>query len=103
MINLIPGTHTESGIVFNGECLFGGVLLATDGIENPTITIYDGTDNTGTVIFPTTEFDASTLGLNGYMPAFTTHCKNGIYIEIATDGSVEAVVYYKDRRLWGIG
>ena len=73
-----------------------------DVVNNPTISIYDGLDNTGIEKMPTTEYDAETRGNNGFMPKSPIICRKGIYIEIATAGSVEVVPYYKPRSLWGI-
>lgn len=91
---------TSSGIVFTGNCVFAGFLLGTDGTNDPVVTIYDGTDTTGTEIVPTATYDASALGVNGYTPLAPIECHTGIYVEITCSGTVEVVTNYQDINLW---
>lgn len=92
---------TASGISHAGECLLGGLLLGTDGVNDPTITVYDGLDNTGREIVPTTTYDASALGLNGYTGTIEL-CRTGVYIEISCAGTVEVVAKIMERQNWGV-
>jgi len=94
MIPLFSTPLTASGIVFSGPVYFGGFLLGTDGVNDPTITIYDGTDNTGLKIVPTNTYDASALGLNGAQEGSLVKCNSGIYVEI-TGSNVEIAVRYR--------
>ena len=85
---------TASGVVIAEPCIFGGFLLGTDGVNDPTVTVYDNTSAaSGEELAPTTEYDASVLGLNGAI-GFSVVAKNGIYIEITTAGSCEITVLY---------
>lgn len=94
---------TSSGIAYTGECLLTGMLLGMDKVNDPSITIYDGTDATGDEVVPTNDYDASALGLNGYMASKPDHCKTGIYVDITCAGTVEVVIKYQPRTLWGVG
>lgn len=94
---------TSSGIAYTGECLLTGMLLGMDKVNDPSITVYDGLDNSGNEIVPTNDYDASTLNLNGYMASKPDLCKTGIYVEITCAGTVEVVIKYQPRELWGIG
>lgn len=94
---------SESGMVYTGESLLTSMLIGTDGVNDPTITIYDGTDNTGIEKVPTTTYDSSALGLNGFILSFPKEFKTGIYVEITCSGTVEVVVDYKPRVSWGVG
>ena len=87
---------TASGIAFTGPCALASMLIGTDGANDPTVTIYDGIDNTGTEKVPTSTYDASALGLNGFMGGRVAYdCVKGIYVEITTGGTVEVIVGFK--------
>ena len=85
---------SASSKVADGPAILCGMLIGTDGSNNPTITVYDSTDNSGTEVVPTAEYDASVIGLNGYAPGYGKSCKNGIYVEITCAGTVEVSVDY---------
>ena len=85
---------TASAKVADGPALLFGILIGTDGSNNPTITVYDSTTNSGTEAVPTAEYDATALGLNGFAPGYAKSCKNGIYCEITCAGNVEVSVDY---------
>lgn len=95
VLSTTPTKKTESAIVYTGACVFRGILLGTDGANDPTITVYDGTSNAGTEILPTCTYDASALGLNGVTginPGI--YCSTGLYVEITCAGTVEVIVNY---------
>lgn len=94
---------TTSGIAYTGECLMTGMFLGMDKLNDPNITVYDGIDNTGNEIVPTNDYDASALNLNGYQAGTPDHCETGIYVEITCAGTVEVVIKYQPRVLWGVG
>ncbi len=94
---------SESGMAATGESVLTHMLLGTDGTNDPVITIYDGLDNTGTERVPTTTYDASALGLNGFVLATPLEFKIGIYVEITCVGTVEVCCGYKKRVSWGVG
>ncbi len=90
-----PTKITESAIVHTGPCVFRGLLLGTDGVNDPVITVYDGLTNAGHEIVPTCTYDASTLGLNGVTGITPgVYCEHGIYIEVTCAGTVEVVPHY---------
>lgn len=91
--------HTASGIAFNGPCTLTGLLIGTDKINDPLITIYDGTDNTGVERIPSTTIDSSLLGFNGLQISVPIRFENGIYVEITTGGTVEVIPQF----LIGVG
>jgi len=69
--------------------------VGTDGLNNPTVTIYDNTSAAGNEVVPTAEYDASVLGMNGGL-GVQVLCVNGLYVEIsfAGAGATEVVVYW---------
>ena len=85
---------SASSKVADGPAVLLGMLIGTDGSNNPTITLYDSTDNSGTEVVPTAEYDATVIGLNGYAPGYGKSCKNGIYCEITCAGTVEVSIDY---------
>jgi hypothetical protein len=88
-----PVKKTSSGIVYTGPCIFRGFLLGTDGVNDPTITIYNAVTAAGEEVIPTCSYDASALGLNG-VTGIMQYCENGLYLEITCAGSVEVVPQY---------
>ena len=88
---------TESGTFFTGTGYFVGFLVGTDGVNDPTITIYDGIDNTGEEFVPTNQYDASLLGINGAMFPFLKVCSVGAYCEISCAGAVEVTGFWRSR------
>jgi len=88
-----PTKFTASGIVCTGPCVFMGFLLGTDGVNDPVITLYNGTDNSGQEIVPTCTYDASAYGLNG-CTGIHQYCDKGLYVEITCAGTVEVVIQY---------
>jgi len=83
-------------IVTDRSCRLMGFLVGTDGTNDPTITMYDGIATSGNEVVPTNTYDASFLGLNGFMIGDVgIKCDHGLYCEITCAGAVEVVVYYK--------
>jgi len=87
---------TASGIATSDPCNLRGMLIGTDGANDPTITVYDNTAASGDEVVPTATYDSSALGLNGVtLPGDGARCENGIYVEITlAAGAVEVVIYY---------
>ena len=95
ILSKTPTKITASAIVHTGPCVFRGLLLGTDGANDPVITVYNGLDNTGEEIVPTCTYDASALGLNGVLGMEPgVYFDTGIYIEITCAGTVEVVPQY---------
>ncbi len=89
-------TVSASGQVTTKSAVLLGMQIGTDSANDPTVTIYDGTNNTGNEIVPTTTYDASALGLNGFVCPYSKRAYNGIYVEIACAGAVEVTVDYRE-------
>ena len=87
---------TASGIANSGPCDFRGMLVGTDGANDPTVTVYDNTAASGNEVIPTVTFDAASNGLNGVtLPGDGARCDTGIYVGITIGaGNVEVVIYY---------
>lgn len=87
---------TASGMLYTGKCIFTDLLIGMDGTNDPAVSAFDGTDNTGREVLPTNTYDASKLGLNGVVWQFGRIMHTGIYILIAlAAGDVEVVGGYR--------
>lgn len=87
---------TASGMVYTGKCVLLDVLIGMDGTNDPAISVFDGTDNSGVEKLPTNTYDASKLGLNGVVWQFARLMETGIYVLISiAAGDVEVVVGYR--------
>lgn len=71
-----------------------GVLIVSDGLNDPTVGVYDGTEASHTIRLPQTVFEADYKGFNGAMLTFRLPCKNGLCIYTASDGAFDVSVYY---------
>ena len=88
---------STTNTVTASSAVLAGMQVGTDSANDPTITVYDGTDNTGNVIVPTTEYDATALGLNGFIGAYDKRAYNGIFVEVSIGGgSVEVTIDYRN-------
>lgn len=89
--------NDASALAVTGKCRFYGYLVGVDGTNDPTVSIYDSITAAGTEVAPTTTYDSSALGLNGFMIGNSyVECDNGIYVEITLGaGAVEIIVYYE--------
>ena len=91
-------TVSTSQIITSNSAVLMGMQLGTDSLNNPTVTVYDGTDNSGNEIVPTATYKATDLGLNGLAIPYDKDAPNGIYVEIsvAGGGSVEVTIDYRE-------
>jgi hypothetical protein len=90
-------TQTADSAIMDNAGFFKGFLITPDGANNVTITFYDNASAaSGTQLTPDMIFagDGGTQGIT--FPAYI-QCKNGIYADITTAGTVEYTVYYRDR------
>lgn len=81
--NTLVFNGTEGKSVSAVPCFFMGFLLGLDGSNDPTVTIYDNTTNSGNEIIPSNTYDASALGLNGAVLPHPRYCQNGVYAYVS--------------------
>lgn len=89
-------TVSSSQSVTTSPAVLAGMQVGTDGANDPIITVYDGTDSTGAEIVPTASYDASALGLNGFVASYDKKAYNGIYVEITCGGAVEVTIDWRN-------
>ena len=56
-----------------------------EGVANSNIKIYDGTDNSGALVY---EANFGTEGLDIYVPGSGVRCRTGVFIDITNTTSV---------------
>jgi len=93
---MIPSAaKTDDALIATGQCFVYGVMIHTDGTNSVTVQGFDNTATGGTSLWgdliATTSVSNRTTALSLDPPIY---CKNGIYIEITTGGTVTYVVYY---------
>lgn len=85
---------TASAAIVTGAGSLCGVMIATDGTNAVTLNIYDNTAASGTKLIPTRVIPTSATSRGwslSFIPAIPF--KTGLYISVATDGSVSYVPY----------
>ena len=95
LVNAVHHQFTATGnkVVMNNACHFYGIILGTDGVNDPTITVYDNpSTNSGDIVSPPTTFDASALGFNGFVLAKGVRCWQGLTVRCVLGGGTCDVV-----------
>jgi hypothetical protein len=88
---------TASASIKTGYTKLVGFLLATNGSDDPIVTVFDDASNTaGTEVVPTNTYDASALGLNGawFGHEGAIECQVGVYVEVTNLGVGGYVLVY---------
>ena len=75
------------------RCIFYGLLIATDGTNDLTINIYDGTNDTGDIIYVPNIVVSGSLGLV-YIAPEPILINKGVYVKITTSGSCSHRIFY---------
>jgi hypothetical protein len=89
-------TVGASSIITDQRSVLMGIQIGMDSANDPTITVYDGTDANGEVLIPTGVYDASVLGLPRVSFSYDKRAYNGIYVDITCGGTVEVTVDYRE-------
>ncbi len=86
---------STSGIVHTGHANIVGMLIGTDGVNDPSVILYDGVDNSGEPKTPAADQPSTQAGYFGFMPGdLAIPCQEGIYCDIVCAGTVDVIVYY---------
>ena len=81
--------------IYDGPCLFYGLVIATDGTNDVTIDVYDNTAASGTKLLPTIVIPTSAdIRYETIWFGKPVWCKTGIYVDITTAGTVAYMAYY---------
>ena len=79
--------HTGEGFLFS-------LLIGTDSVNDPVIAVFDdvGGATAANQIIPSTEYDASVMGMNGLVLKFSKKFTTGLYVAIANIGTGSVIV-----------
>ncbi len=87
------GSLTSDTLVTVGPAWWLGSILRTDGTNDATLDVYDGTDATGLLLFPDRVIGADNIGgviIGVHMGIW---CETSLWVDI-TGTSAYCVVYY---------
>jgi len=92
-----PKRMVANTLVYTGKGFLFSLLIGTDGVNDPIVSIYDYTDATlaATKIIPSNTYDASALGLNGVVLEYAKEFNTGLYVKIENLGNGEVIVDYR--------
>ena len=79
--------------ITKNNAILTGVSLTCDGTTDSTITIYDNSAASGTLVY-NIRLDASVDGVHRMDLLPSIQCKNGLFVTV-TGTSAVAIVYYK--------
>lgn len=80
------GEITSSALVYTGKTLFSGVIIATDGTHDVTVTCYDNTSAAGKKLLPTFVV-AAAFRFGGATLENPIKAETGIYCAISGTGA----------------
>lgn len=85
------GVKTVSALIHNGPCLFGGIKLLTDGVNDVTTVLYDNTEAAGD------EWDRWKVKgedeYGGGYPPGSVKMDTGLYVTLSGTGGKYVVLY----------
>ena len=89
------GLKTADGVIRADKGILTGVHVITDGTNDATVLLYDNASAaTGTEIFKITVTGTDdSIPIN--LPNNGVYCKNGIYADITTAGTMGYIVYFR--------
>lgn len=99
---MLKKTLTDSGVVCNEACLWGGYLIGLDGANDQEVTLYDNaSEASGEKAKPTQTIDGGSEAENGVVLFAPVKCTNGLYYDKGSSGgSREITVYYLPQSLF---
>lgn len=88
---LSSGSKTADALILTGKGVLKDIVLNTDGTNNATIVVYDGTSATGTTLFTGTCLAANIT----CVVSLNRKVSIGIYADITTAGSLAYTIGYR--------
>lgn len=89
---------TESALAVEHECVFNGLIIKTDGVNDVTINVYDNDEASGNRLLPSDVVILGSVGFCTIGVAPGIDVVNGVYVSVsvAAYGDVEYQVLYDD-------
>lgn len=84
---------TPSGIIAE-SCIYYGISVKPDGINDVVLNIYDSLDASGDRLLPSEISIPAASRLTSFMSQAGLWCYNGIYVDVTCSGIYEYQVYY---------
>ena len=93
--NYSSGLKTADGVIRVDKTIVTGVYINTDGANDATVVLYDNASAaSGTEIFSQKVTGADdSIPFN--LPDDGVYCKNGVYADITTAGTMSFIVYFR--------
>lgn len=88
------GNKQADAKIWAGDGSFYGIAVVADGTNAITVSIYDNTSATGTLIVPTFIVPATATSGYSFSVSPAVRFNNGIYVDITCSGTANYIVYY---------
>jgi len=88
---------TASATVSADPSVLVGILVATDGVNSPTVVAYNDTDGNTAAnrVTPPVVVDSGSQEFVGFFPGVPIRCRSALHITIANLGSGEVMVFWR--------
>lgn len=92
-------TGNATTIIYNGPAVLAGLIVATDGSNDPTVTCYDDTDGLTAAnrITPPIVVDSTSQEPVGFLPPMPIQCRTALTIVTSGMGTGEVHVYWRPK------
>jgi hypothetical protein len=93
--NRSSGLKTADGVIQAKPTIISGIHINTDGTNDALVVLHDhASAASGTVVFQQTVTGADdSIPFN--LPDGGVYCKNGVYANITTSGTMSFIVYFR--------
>lgn len=90
---------TASALISANERNFFGLVIVGDSLNDNTINIYNGSDDTGDTIVPEMVHDVSVSNVFSFFIPIPIRCPDGLYVKVSSSGTFTYKIYYNAEKL----
>jgi hypothetical protein len=90
---LSPAAITSDGMGCTGKCYMTGLTVYTDGTNDATVVVYNGTSTAGQEVFRTKVFGG--LYADKISWTYPLACEQGIYLDLTGTGAAAIVEFVR--------